>query len=219
MDNSGTTHHFTHGGLNTLRPRQMDTLFQTTFANGFSWMKMYEFPLKFHWSLFVPRGPISNIPTLVEIMAWHLPGDKPLSQPMIVSLLTNICVTRPQWVNSLNPERFGWNLDRVFKLISMINGWGIYCQIALRWMSLDLTDNKSSLFQVMAWCRRATSDYLRQYWARSMSPYGVIRPQWIKKIAAILQMALQIYFLERKLFYFDSNFTEIFPLYKSIKWQ
>ena len=32
-------------------------------------------------------------------MAWRRPGDKPLSGPMMVSLLTHICVTRPQWVN------------------------------------------------------------------------------------------------------------------------
>ena len=32
-------------------------------------------------------------------MAWHRPGDKPLFEPMMVSLLTHICVTRPQWVN------------------------------------------------------------------------------------------------------------------------
>ena len=32
-------------------------------------------------------------------MAWRRPGDKPLSEPMLVSLLTHICVTRPQWVN------------------------------------------------------------------------------------------------------------------------
>ena len=31
-------------------------------------------------------------------MAWRRPGDKPLSEPMIVCLLTHICVTRPQWV-------------------------------------------------------------------------------------------------------------------------
>ena len=28
------------------------------------------------------------------------PGDKPLSEPMIVRLPTHICVTRPQWVNN-----------------------------------------------------------------------------------------------------------------------
>ena len=49
----------------------------------------------------------------------------------------------------------------------------------LRWMSLDLTDDKSALVQVMAWCRQATSHYLSQCWPRSPSPYGVSRPQWV----------------------------------------
>ena len=40
--------------INTLRPRQMDAISQTTFSNAFSWMKMFEFRLKFHWSMF-PR--------------------------------------------------------------------------------------------------------------------------------------------------------------------
>ena len=36
---------------------------------------------------FVPKGPINNIPALVQTMAWHQPGDKPLYGPMVVSLL------------------------------------------------------------------------------------------------------------------------------------
>ena len=32
-------------------------------------------------------------------MAWRRPGDKPLSEPMMVCLTTHICVTQPQWVN------------------------------------------------------------------------------------------------------------------------
>ena len=47
---------------------------------------------------FVPKGPINNIPALVQTMAWRRPGDKPLSEPMMISLLTHICVTRAQWV-------------------------------------------------------------------------------------------------------------------------
>ena len=39
---------------------------------------------------FVPKGPITNIPSLVQIMAWRRPGDKPLSEPMMVSLLKHI---------------------------------------------------------------------------------------------------------------------------------
>ena len=53
---------------------------------------------------FVPKGPINNIPALVQIMAWRRPGDKPISEPMMVSLLTHICVTRPQWVNSFGSQ-------------------------------------------------------------------------------------------------------------------
>ena len=33
-------------------------------------------------------------------MAWRRPGDKPLSEPMMVSLPTLMCVTRPQWVKT-----------------------------------------------------------------------------------------------------------------------
>ena len=48
---------------------------------------------------FVPKSAIDNIPALFQIMAWRRPGDKPLSEAMMVSLLTHICVARPQWVN------------------------------------------------------------------------------------------------------------------------
>ena len=34
----------------------------------------------------------------------------------------------------------------------------------------------------MAWCCQATSHYLNQCWPRSMSPYGVTRPQWVNLI-------------------------------------
>ena len=37
---------------------------------------------------------------LVQIMVWRRLGAKPLSEPKMVSLLTHICVTRPQWVKS-----------------------------------------------------------------------------------------------------------------------
>ena len=50
------------------------------------------------------------------------------------------------------------------------------------WMQWRRTD-KSTLVQVMAWCRQVTNYYLNQYWPRSMSPYGVTRPQWVKQPA------------------------------------
>ena len=63
----------------------------------------------------------------------------------------------------------------------MNGGWGISHEIAPRWIPLDLTDDKSTLVQVMAWCHQATSHYLSQCWSRSMSPNGVTRPHWVKQ--------------------------------------
>ena len=52
-------------------------------------------------------------------------------------------------------------------------------------MPMDLTDYKSTLVQVMAWCRQATSHYLSQCLSRSLSLYGVSRPQWVNKSACL----------------------------------
>ena len=41
---------------------------------------------------FVPKPKISNIPALIQIMAWCRPSDKPLSEPMMVRLQIHICL-------------------------------------------------------------------------------------------------------------------------------
>ena len=92
-------------------------------------------------------------------------------------------ISRPKWVNSLAPGRFEWNFRYViFKWILVIDGWGICCEIALIWMSLDLTDDQSILVQVMACCHQATSHYLTQCWPRSLSPYGITSPEWVNTL-------------------------------------
>ena len=50
---------------------------------------------------FVPGGPNNNFQAFVQIMAWRRSGDKPSSELIMISLLTDICVTRPQWVKSV----------------------------------------------------------------------------------------------------------------------
>ena len=83
---------------NSLRPISnrrhfADDIFKCIFENENEWISP-RISMKF-----VSNVRINNIPALVQIMAWRRPGDKPLSEPMMVSLLTHICVTRPQWVN------------------------------------------------------------------------------------------------------------------------
>ena len=70
-------------------------------------------------------------------------------------------------------------LDLVFKQILMSDDWKIAFAIVLIWMSLDFTYDQSTLVQVMAWCRQATSHYLNQSWPVSLSPCGVTRLQWV----------------------------------------
>ena len=72
-------------------------IFKCIFLNENVWISI-KISLKF-----VPKGPINNIPSLVQIMAWRCPGNKPLSEAMMVYLPTHICVTRPQWVKVQMP--------------------------------------------------------------------------------------------------------------------
>ena len=81
-----------------------DDIFKCTFLN-----ENVEILIKISLK-FAHRGPIKNIPALVQIKAWCRPGNKPLSEPMMVSLLTFICVTRPQWVKE--------DMTSVFDVIS-----------------------------------------------------------------------------------------------------
>ena len=81
--------------LNTLRLRQNgrhfpDDIFKWIFFNENVWI-LIKISLKF-----VPKGPINKIPA----------GDKPLSEPMMVSLLTHICVTQPQWVKKKTLQHY-----------------------------------------------------------------------------------------------------------------
>ena len=62
------------------------------------------------------------------------------------------------------------------------SGWGIFCETAIRWMSLDPTGDKLTLVQVITWCLQGTSHYLSQCWPRSMSPCGIPRPQWVNMV-------------------------------------
>ena len=84
----------THWGQDKWMPfgNFADDIFKCIFFNENVWI-----PIKISLK-FVPKGPINNIPAIVQIMAWRRPGDKPLSEPMVVSLQTHICVAQPQWV-------------------------------------------------------------------------------------------------------------------------
>ena len=89
--------------LSTLRPRQdghyfADDVLKCIFFNENVWISL-KIPL-----MFVPWGPLNNVPALVQIMAWHWPGDKPSSELMLVFVPTHICITLPQWVKKADQK-------------------------------------------------------------------------------------------------------------------
>ena len=98
----GDTHQWISYHINSLRLHTLgqrkngchfpDDIFKWIFLNENVWI-LIKISLNFG-----PKGPINNIPALVQIMAWRRPGAKTLSEPMMVSLLMHICVILPQWV-------------------------------------------------------------------------------------------------------------------------
>ena len=101
--------------FNTLRPRQdgrhfPDNIFKCIFLNE-------NVSISIMISLkFVPKD-------LIHI----IPGDKPLSEPIMVSLLIHICITQPQWVNSLCQSDVIWDHATWSALVKLMT----YCLTAL----------------------------------------------------------------------------------------
>ena len=135
--------------VNTLRPRQnghhfTDDIFKCTFMNENVWL-MIKISLKF-----VPKCPTNNIPALVQIMAWCQPGNKPLSEPMMVSLLLHIYVTRPQWVKEQHDVHILDHVHLHFELNSRNSEWErvkiISCLLTIFWyVSLVPTDQDTPI--------------------------------------------------------------------------
>ena len=69
--------------INTLRSRLndrhvSDDIFKCIFLNGNVWTSLTI------WLKFVPKNRINNIPALVQKMTWRRPGEKSLTEPMMV---------------------------------------------------------------------------------------------------------------------------------------
>ena len=117
----------------------------------------------------------------------YINSTSTVHQQCVANRLVKICGqyknTEQVLLNSLAPGGFENIFQNVFfKLISWIDTLSNSCETALRSMPQNPSDDKSTLVQVMAWCRQAASHYLSQCCPRSLSPYGVTRPQWVNHV-------------------------------------
>ena len=107
----------------------MNAISQTIFSKAYSGMTMYCFRLNFT-EVFIPDGPIGNIPALVQIMALRHTGDKPLSVPMLPRLLRRLYaalgVDALRLLISLTTRRFflPYNKSTIKDLQYLPNVWG-----------------------------------------------------------------------------------------------
>ena len=136
--NRGFGYCFDLNWFNTLRPGQngrhfADDIFKCIFLNENVWIAI-KISLKF-----VPKGPINNIQALVQIMAWRRPGDKQLSEPVMVTLPTHICVTLPEWVNKKRKDKkYDVHLLNVDYILIFIV-FSYFMQYKCIWISWNLT--------------------------------------------------------------------------------
>ena len=100
----------------------------------------------------------------------------------------------PKHMFSFGPPRIYFS--KILHCIIQLGNLSIWCSFAdtvkliffnnifilIQWI-LFLMVNKSTLVEVMAWCRQATSHYLSQWHVNSdLSPYGTTRPQWVNTL-------------------------------------
>ena len=132
---------------------------------------------KLHWN-FIQNTVISIQQNVFENVFCKMAAI--LSPPQCVNQCPLSIHEGMERLNSLAPGRCGNHFKSVIsKHMLWIKFMGTSCEIALRRMPQNTFDNKPTLVQVMAWCSQATSRYLSQCWPRSLSPYGVTRPQWV----------------------------------------
>ena len=87
------------GAINTLRLRQNGQLFPDDILKYIFLNTNVRIPIKSSMT-FAPGGPICNIPAFVQMMACSRPGNKPLSEPMMVNLLNNL-LNKRSWYQCL----------------------------------------------------------------------------------------------------------------------
>ena len=133
--------------FNILRQRQNgchfpDDIFKCIFLNE-NVLISIQISLKF-----VSKGPINNIPALIQIMACRRPSDKPLSGPVMIRLLTHICVSRPQWVDIFRIQIWLYGFFWENKSRKYIIVWSFWAEVTRYLLNITVMSNVSINKQV-----------------------------------------------------------------------
>ena len=105
----------TRWGWNKMAATLADDIFKCNFVNE-NVLILINISLNF-----VPKGPIDNKSSMVQVMAWCWKGDEPLHESMMTQF--NDAYIRLQWVNSLPSEKFEWNYIYICTFLANANNW------------------------------------------------------------------------------------------------
>ena len=118
-------------------------------------------------------------------MAWRWPGDRPLSEPVMVRLLTHICVTRPQWVNSIQNRGYIYMYIYIHTYIhtcihtksTVLYHMGQVTKLQLScYLVLLLVDSKTRLTRQPQF--RDLTHMITHYWLKSNNALMKKWPKW-----------------------------------------
>ena len=110
-------------------------------------------------------------------MAWSRISEKPLSDPMMVNLLTHICVTRPQWVNTCPFPDFHCGLNipplkiGLGRFITSHKAWLLQFEYTLNWLTYFVL-----LFPIDAILTLSnhTCYHLSSWWRHQMETFSAL---------------------------------------------
>ena len=139
-------------------------------------------------------------------------GAKPLSEPMMVSLLTHICVTRPQWVSILTLEKNRYLADDVLTRIFVDEKFSILIEFCLKFVPTCAYDNQLALVHVNG---LSPNRWQVVTWTSSLIHICVSRAQRVNTLRPrpngcyFADDIFKCFSLIENLWFFYYNFTEI----------
>ena len=98
---------------------------------------------------------------------------------LLVSWITDTCTLRGSMNPNSMPQGCGCDLRCVYFKHNMETVvLMIQVNTILEWIPEDSVDSKTTLAHIITWCHQQTSQYLNQYWSRSLTPFGATMGQY-----------------------------------------
>ena len=108
---------------------KIDEFFETAFWNAFSWMRMFEFRLTFHWSVFL-RAELTRVQ---HWLRWWLGADQLISHYLNHWCLLYWRIYASRALNELRCIRYFVGRDNLVPQLKVATGVHPWCSLVSPW--------------------------------------------------------------------------------------